>query len=119
MKKIACLVFLWSLIQPALAQRDKAYVQSIKTYQNNYTTSHEVVKGSDKKFFRFFYPDKNYLVHCQFEKSTDTSVVIMKTSGKKIPEKDFIRYGKIKFTIHDTTLQLTIYQSLSLQQDPQ
>lgn len=119
MKKIVCLVFLWSLFQPALAQRDKAYVQDIKKYQDNYIKSHEVVKGSDKKFFRFFSPDKNFLVRCQFERSTDTSVVIMKTSGKKIPEKDFIRYGKIKFSIHDTTLQLTIYQSLSLQQDLQ
>ncbi len=119
MKKIASFILWFSCLQAAVAQKSSSYNNSIKKYQNEYTTLHEVVKGNDKKYFRFFTANKNYLVKCIFERSTDTSLVRMKTSGKAIPQKDFSRYGKIKFTIHDTALQLTVYQSTSLQQDAQ
>ncbi|MGF2413318.1 MAG: DUF1684 domain-containing protein, partial [Ferruginibacter sp.] len=78
-----------------------------------------VVKGANRKYFRFYAADKNYKLNCSFIKSIDTGLVIMKTSGKTIPEKDFIRYGKLVFTINDTALQLTVYQSKSLQQNAQ
>lgn len=119
MKQYVSLIVLLLMLQTAIAQKSNPYNNSIKKYQNDYTTLHEVVKGNDRKFFRFFAADKNYHVKCAFEKSVDTSVVRMKTSGKAIPQKDFTRYGKIKFTIHDTALQLTVYQSKSLQQDAQ
>lgn len=101
------------------AQTGKDYVNATKTYQRNYVTTHEVVKGTNKKFFRFYNADEKFKVQCRFEKSTDTSLVIMKTSGKTIPEKDFVRYGKIHFTIHDTNLVLTVYRSKALENNPQ
>lgn len=106
-------------VQTAVAQKNNSYNNAIRLYQKDYVASHEVVKGSNRKFFRFFSADKNYHVKCSFEPSSDTTVVIMKTSGKTIPQKDFTRYGKIKFTIHDTALQLTVYRSKSLQLNPQ
>ncbi|MBS1513130.1 MAG: DUF1684 domain-containing protein [Bacteroidetes bacterium] len=96
------------------AQQNSAYSKSILAYQKNYVSNHEVVKGSDRKYFHFFPVSEQFKVTCKFAPSQDTAVVIMKTSGTKIPQKDFIRYGTIYFVIHDTALQLTVYQSLSL-----
>lgn len=75
-----------------------------------------MVKGKTRKLFRFFTADENFKIQCRFESATDTGVISMKTSGKTIPQKDFKRYGKLIFTIHDTALQLTVYQSV--QQNP-
>ena len=103
--------------QAGIAQKNTAYINSINEYQKKYVTTHEVVKGKERKLFSFFITDENYKVPCRFEKSVDTTVISMKTSGKAIPQKDFIRYGKLIFTIHDTALQLTVYESLK--QNPQ
>jgi len=119
MKKYLSLTGMLFCLQLAFAQKNKNYTYSINAFQKKYVSSHEVVKAKDRKFFHFFSATENYKVKCNFEKSTDTNLVIMKTSGKKIPEKDFIRYGKLVFTIHDTALQLTVYQSKSLKQNPQ
>lgn len=100
----------------AVAQKNTAYINSINAFQKKYAATHEVVKGKERKLFRFFKADEKYKVECRFEKATDTGVISMKTSGKTIPQKDFIRYGKLIFTIHDTALQLTVYQSV--QQNP-
>lgn len=101
------------------AQTGKDYINKIKTYQRNYVTAHEVVKGNDKKYFRFYPADEKFKVQCRFERSADTTVVVMKTSGKAIPQKDFVRYGKIYFSIHDTAVFLTVYRSKDLEKNPQ
>ena len=111
MKKYIFLIIAIFCLQISFAQKGKTYTDSIKAFQKTYVSTHEVVKAANRKFFRFYIADKTYAVQCTFEKSTDTTVVVMKTSGKKIPQKDFIRYGKLLFTIHDTALQLTVYQS--------
>jgi uncharacterized protein len=111
MKKFIFLFTAIFCLQISFAQKSKTYSDTIKAFQKTYVTTHEVVKAADRKFFRFYTADKTFAVQCTFEKSTDTTVVVMKTSGKKIPQKDFIRYGKLIFTIHDTALQLTVYKS--------
>jgi uncharacterized protein (DUF1684 family) len=108
-------VFIFS----AQAQTGKDYTSSINTHQRNYVSAHEVVKGSDKKYFRFYKADEHFKVQCRFEKSVDTSVISMKTSGKAIPKKDFVRYGKIYFTIYDTAQVLTVFRSKALENNPQ
>jgi uncharacterized protein len=112
MKRISLLITLFFSILFSVAQKNKTYTDSIKAYQKNYAATHEVVTGKNKRYFRFYNADKTFLINCRFEASTDTAVVIMKTSGKKIPEKYFKRYGKLFFTVHDTALHLTVYQSL-------
>lgn len=97
----------------------RSYTDAINKYQKKYCKEHEVVKGKDKQYFRFYPVNADYKVSCKFEKSNDTTNVPMKTSGVKVPIKDFTRYGKISFTIHDTLLQLTVYQSKGLVGNPQ
>jgi hypothetical protein len=105
------------LVNPCcFAQKKTTYTDSIKIYQHNYVTAHEVVTGKNKKYFRFYPPDKTFNINCRFEPVADTGTVVMKTSGTKIPEKYFKRYGNIFFSIHDTALQLTVYQSLQTKQ---
>ncbi len=111
---LACFLF-----HNSFSQTGKDYVNKLNTYQRNYVTTHEVVKGSNKKYFRFYTVDEKFKVQCRFEKATDTSVVSMKTSGKTIPQKDFVRYGKIYFTVNDTALALTVYRSKALENNPQ
>ncbi|GAB2807509.1 DUF1684 domain-containing protein [Ferruginibacter profundus] len=119
MKLFYSTVLLFCIIISCTAQKRNAYTDSIIAYQKKYAATHEVVKENDKKFFRFFPADKKFLVQCRFQRSTDSSVVRMNTSGKTIPQKDYFRYGKLIFKLHDTALQLTVYQSRSLRQDPQ
>lgn len=110
----ACFIF-----YNCFSQKGKDYVNELKTYQRNYVTTHEVVKGAGKKNFRFYPVNESFKILCQFEKSTDTTTVTMKTTGTKIPQKDFVRYGKIHFTINDTALTLTVYRSKALENNPQ
>ena len=104
----AFLVFFYFALN---AQNHTAYTNTIKAYQKNYTTTHEVVKGKNRTFFRFYPATEKFKVSCRFQRSSDSSIVVMTTSGKKIPQKDFMRYGKLFFTINDTALELTVYQS--------
>ena len=116
--KVLCIVIVFVFFMHAvIAQQNTVYINSITAYQKKYVATHEVVKGKERKMFRFFTADENYKLQCHFEKSADTAVISMKTSGKTIPQKDFIRYGKLIFTIHDTALHLTVYQSVK--QNPQ
>jgi len=109
MKKIYFLALLFSL---QYAQGQQNYISVIQAYQNNYVATHEVVKGKDKKYFRFFPIDSNYCVQCSFEKIKDTIGFSMKTSGNT--QQHYYKYGKIVFTIHDTVLHLFVYQSKEL-----
>ena len=88
------------------------YIRKIIAFQEKYVTGHEVVKGDDKKFFRFFPVDKTYRLNARFTRIIDTKGFIMKTSGVKNPR--YFKYGTLTFTIRDTILHLNIYQSEGL-----
>ena len=118
MKKLPLIITITLSAITAPAQQP-SYTSTINTYQKNYVKSHEVVKGKERKLFRFYSANETYSVSCKFEALRDTTVIHMKTSGKTIPVKDFIRYGKLIFSIHDTTLQLTVFQSVSLKENTQ
>lgn len=117
--KYTATLLLTFMVLYGFSQTGKDYVNALRTYQRNYTVTHEVVKGNDKKYFRFYPVDEKFKVKCRFERSADTSVIVMKTSGKAIPQKDFVRYGKIYFSIHDSSLFLTVYRSKELEKNPQ
>ncbi|MFN8251321.1 MAG: DUF1684 domain-containing protein [Ferruginibacter sp.] len=117
--KLTLTLFLFFIFSTSFSQTGKDYVNTLKTYQRNYITTHEVVKGNDKKYFRFYPVDEKYKMQCRFEPVSDTTVVVMKTSGKTIPQKNFVRYGKIYFSIHDTAVFLTVYRSKELEKNPQ
>lgn len=117
MKRVLIFFALLFTVALLFAQNKTTYADSIKAYQKNYVSTNEVVNRKNKKYFRFYPASKTFQVNGRFEPSTDTAVVVMKTSGKKIPEKYFKRYGKIFFSIHDTALQLTLYQSVPVKQN--
>jgi uncharacterized protein (DUF1684 family) len=99
---------------PATAQQ-LSYADSIKLFQKKYVDSHEVVKAADKAFVRFYKVNNKYKVVARFEKITDTSGFIMKTSGSR--KTKYFRYGRLYFSIDGTDLKLTIYQSEQLMSD--
>ena len=92
-------------------QKDK-YVESIKAYQKNYTTTHEVVKGKDKKYFRFFPISITYNVSCTFKKLTDSTGFIMKTSANTL--QHYFKYGSLVFNLNGNACRLFVYQSKEL-----
>ena len=84
--------------------------KSITTpFQKKYITTHEVVKGEDRKLIQFYKEDKSYKVACTFIKSKDTSTISMPTSGAT--KQYFKKYGKINFLLKGIKYELTIYQS--------
>jgi uncharacterized protein (DUF1684 family) len=111
MKILFVFLILTLFIGGGFAQ-DKAYTDSIESFRTNYITNHEVVKAADKKYFRFFPVNSKYLLTARFEKLTDTTGFLMKTSGKT--SSIYFRYGLLYFTIDQKEFQLTVYQSKKL-----
>ncbi len=108
-------VFIFFCIQ--LNAQKKSYNSHINSYWKQYVDTHEVVKGHDRVYFRFFKPNIQYRVTASFSKINDSIGFIMKTSGKRTPR--YFRYGTLHFKIHDTLLQLTVYRSQDLLNNPQ
>ncbi len=97
----------------ATAQRT-TYNDTITSFQKKYVATHEVVKGEDRNFLHFFKPDQRYRVNCRFQRLEDTATISIRTTGKTIPVKNFIRYGKLYFTLRGRSCTLTLYQSPAL-----
>lgn len=116
MKNYVLLLAFFCIAFTAPAQKT-SYHSSIKQYWKQYSDTHEVVKGKDRLFLRFFKPDASYRVTAAFTPITDTVGFLVRTSGKKTPR--YFRYGTLHFTIHDTLLQLTVYRNDELQKIPQ
>ncbi len=105
-------LFLFLLIAEfGLAQKDP-YKQNIIAWQQNYMAKHEVVKGKDKKYFRFYPINVNYFVWADFEKINDTTGFQMRRSDGT--EEHFFKYGQLKFTVMGTSCHLFVYQSKTL-----
>jgi len=98
------------------AHAQKSYKDSLQEYIRNYEKNHEVVKGGDKKFFRFFPVDEQYRVIAEFQKATASKWLQLETSGRE--RKTFRVYGTLSFMIHDTLLKLDVYQAQNLVTDP-
>lgn len=88
------------------------YKDSMDHYINTYVQNHEVVKDDDKKLFRFYPVDEQFRVTAQFEKVSDGRMLTMETSGSV--KQVFMVYGILHFTIRDTAVKLSIYQSKDL-----
>jgi len=90
----------------------KSYVDSLKEFQQMYVDSHEVVKQYDKQYLAFFPIDSSYRALCNFTPAKNAKWFSMKTSGTAT--QIYRKYGLLTFKIHDTLLQLNVYQSQSL-----
>ena len=104
------------LLFPALfgySQHNRqAYIDSLTDYRKNYIQTHEIVRESDRQFFRFYPIDPAYHIAAKFERISNDKWFPMNTSGKE--KQVYRRFGKITFKIHDTAVHLYIYQSQSL-----
>jgi len=105
-------LFLFSLMINSsfiIAQQQMSYNDSMKAFRENYISKHEVVQGSDTNYFRFFPIDNNYRITCHFEKIEDPKGFVMITYRSR--RDVYIKYGKLSFKVHDTAVQLYIYQN--------
>ena len=93
-----------------------SYKDSVQTYLDSYVKGHEVIQGDDKKYFRFYPVNENYRVTARFEKATENKWFSMETSG--LQKKTYRVFGTISFTIHDTLVKASLYQSQNLLGDP-
>lgn len=110
-KKIVFLSILLSLNGLVYSQA-AGYIDSISRYRDNYVKEHGVVTGKDKEQLHFFPPAEAYRVEARFERVYEFGWFDMETSGK-IKKKHRV-YGILHFTLHDTALQLRVYQSEQL-----
>jgi len=105
-------VMLFFCCWPLTARPQDAYLDSIKAFQKNYVDTHEVVLGPDRQYLSFYPADQLFCVEATFEKAQDTTEYTMSTSSGKV--KRYLKYGLVRFRIHDTAQQLTVYQSIDL-----
>ena len=93
-----------------------SYSDSLQAYIDDYVNDHEVVKGDDKKYFKFFPVDETYRIVANFEKVKDGKWFLMEVSGRE--RKMYRVFGTISFEIHDTLVKINIYQAQNLLSDP-
>lgn len=112
MQRSLYLALLLFASQVVPAQENNTYIDSIQLYQKNYVTTHEVVKGKDKKYFRFFPVSSDYNINCRFVKLTDSIGFTMKTSDNSL--QHYYKYGELQFTLSGIACRLFVYQSSKL-----
>ena len=100
------------LLLTFVARAQKSYNDSIQAFIKHYVDTHEVVTGDDRKLLSFYPVNKNYRIVASFQRVKNGQWFTMETSGSS--KQTFRVYGTIKFMIHDTTVQLNIYQSQKL-----
>lgn len=95
------------------SQTNTTYLDSLQNWRKDYIETHGALRTPEQKSFLRFYPlDASYRVLSTFEKETDSSWFKVPTAGtiSQICRK----YGRLTFTVHDTTLHLVLYQIQSL-----
>ena len=100
------------LLLTLVARAQKSYNDSIQAFIKHYVDTHEVVTGDDRKLLSFYPVNKNYRIVASFQRVKNGQWFTMETSGSS--KQTFRVYGTIKFMIHDTTVQLNVYQSQKL-----
>jgi uncharacterized protein len=112
MKKIIVAFFFMLSGVAAVQAQKQTYADSLQDYQANYVGQHEVITGKDKSLLRFYPVNETYRVKARFQRIYEAAWFDMETSGKN--KKTYRVYGILSFTLHDTLLQLRVYQSQSL-----
>jgi uncharacterized protein len=118
MRRYCLITGLFFGVALAGSAQKKSYTDSLAAFRSNYIQTHEVVRGKDRQFLRFFNPDARYKVICRFEKSNDSTVLPLKTSGSSIPIKQFVRFGTLHFRLMGKNVTLTVFQSPALSHTP-
>jgi len=88
------------------------YKDTMQHYINEYVRNHEVIKGDEKQYFRFYPINEAYKVNAKVVRTPNSNWFMMETSGAM--KKTFRTYAILEFTIHDTLVKLPVYQSQGL-----
>jgi uncharacterized protein len=107
-----CTLIVLLFFATGIVYGQKNYPDSLRQYTSDYIDKHEVVKGGDKQFFKFYPPDENYRVKARFVPATNSNWFSMETSGAI--RKTHRVYGTVHFMIDSTSVSLNIYQSQNL-----
>jgi uncharacterized protein len=110
MKNILLFFISFCLINSVTGQ--VSYSDSLLAFRKKYIDEHEVVRGNDRNFLRFFPVDPSLRVTARFERIEDASWFAMPTSGKE--KSTFRIYGILHFKLQDSSLRLPVYQSKDL-----
>lgn len=105
-----CLLIFLSLPFVVLAQNN--YIDSLSRFQQQYVEAHEVVTGANKKKLTFYPVQEQYRITASFERTENSPWFLMNSTGAE--RKQYRVYGIIRFNLHDTAVELRIYQSRSL-----
>lgn len=84
----------------------------MQRYFDQYVQQHEVVGATERQYFRFFPPDQSFRIKAKLKRTPGSQWFNMETSGAV--KKTFRTYGILEFSIHDTLIQLPVYQSQGL-----
>jgi hypothetical protein len=103
---------LFSFSVAAFAQ--DAYVDSLRTFRENYIQTHEVVLGKGRSKMTFYPISKSYRVVADFKKAENSQWLSFPTSGKI--NKVYKVYGTLSFVVDGKPLQLQVFQSQDLLQ---
>jgi uncharacterized protein (DUF1684 family) len=92
---------------------------SIQAYRKDYSQGfiidkHSPLKAADLKYLRFYEPDITYKVRATFVATPEADAFSMPTHSGK--DKTYRQYGIITFRIHDTLLNLHVYQRVGGQE---
>ena len=99
----------------ASAHGQAGYVDSLSQFREEYMNHHEVVGKNEKQKFRFFPVDESFRVAAHFEPAKNAEWFSVPTSASQ--KKIFRVFGTVNFTVHDTLVKASIYQSQSLMND--
>lgn len=95
-----------------MPNRTCSYEDSLNLFLEKYVSDHEVVTGADKKNLKFYPVQKQYRITAAFEPKENSPWFLMNSTGTE--KKQYRVFGILRFSIHDTAVELQIYQSRSL-----
>lgn len=116
MLKLFCLPILLSIGTTLEAQ---TYSQVMESFRSEYKQGfleeeNSPLKKSELKYLDFFDADSSYVITAVFKRTSDAIPFEMPTSSGKL--KQYVKYGNADFNFGDTTLTLSIYQSITLRE---
>jgi uncharacterized protein len=117
MRFFICYLLLLNLGLKAGAQ---SYTDSIAEYRKQYVADllsdqRSPVKHPQIRNLSFFPPDRSYCVWAVVQLTPGSVPFLIPTHSGK--QKPFREYGTLTFTVHDSTLELHIYQSIDMLND--
>ncbi|MFC0515279.1 DUF1684 domain-containing protein [Mucilaginibacter angelicae] len=118
MRYLTTFILFLALSAASFAQNHQAQIAEFrKGYMDDFLKDpHSPLKQEDLQFLRFYDADSTYRVTAKAELLTNQPAFIIPTfSGAG---SQYVRYAQLSFTLKGKPIQLTIYKSIALSQNP-